>query len=472
MCQCDGSRASTRKRSGPVASSRLPPQSSGRMSGRLVAESRQLTRVTSSAFAPVILRWLALLAAASWLGYFICSGVPQGQREVFRSTIALQAIALVPAVLYAGYLLLRRSLPGGSPLDWPLLLFVATYLVATVASAAWRVSLESTLILLMAVLVFYVLSDLHLLDATGLQRAFMLATAAASIWALWNVAGDYGNWLQFAKSTTGGFHLGDLIPSHCPQSARRQRPPEHTGHDAGLGDAVLRPRRLSLSVLLAASLLGCAAAGGAVGGFPHPFAGRLDRGGSRRGGDHRRDSHCPPLLVVPGVAPGRSGTAAHPAVAGRRGGRPRPAGRRSCRRGRRDTLERAAAVAVPRVAVAATGRVRRRREHLPRSSAVRRRTGHLRTPLPGVQRSVPHSRDSRPQWLPANGGRCGPGRAGGPWRPPRGPGLDALAELPEGQHGAAPAGGGLHRRAHRLCRPQPGGCREYSGRRRSSPWRR
>jgi tetratricopeptide (TPR) repeat protein len=165
----------------------------------------------------ILMRWLPLLAVASWLGYFLISGTPQAQDEVFRSTIALQGVALAPALLWAVYLVYRRRLPGGSPLDWPLLLFLATFGVATVASIAWRVSLESTLIMLMAVLVFYVLSDFDLLDATALQWAFMLAAAAASVWALWNVAGDYGNWLDFARTTSGGFHLGDLIPPTVPK---------------------------------------------------------------------------------------------------------------------------------------------------------------------------------------------------------------------------------------------------------------
>lgn len=176
-----------------------------------------MSRAISSARATPAVRWLALFAAAGWLGYFICSGAPQTQAEVFRSTIAFQGIALIPAALFGVYLLLRRRLPGGSPLDWPLLLFVAVYLLATAASVAWRVSLESTLILLLAVLVFYALSDLHFLDAVGLQRAFMLAAAVASLWALRNVAGDYLDWLRFAKSTTGGFHLGNLIPPTVPK---------------------------------------------------------------------------------------------------------------------------------------------------------------------------------------------------------------------------------------------------------------
>jgi O-antigen ligase/Tfp pilus assembly protein PilF len=166
---------------------------------------------------PAPLRWLALLAAASWLGYLICSGAPQVQPEVFRATIAFQAVALAPAILYAAYLLFKRRLPGGSGLDWPLLLLLAAYGVATVASIAWRVSLESTLIFLLAILVFYALSDLDLLDAHGLQAAFLLAASAAAVWALWIVFGDYRDWLNLARATSGGFHLSNLIPPTVPK---------------------------------------------------------------------------------------------------------------------------------------------------------------------------------------------------------------------------------------------------------------
>ena len=44
----------------------------------------------------------------------------------------------------------------------------------------------------------------------------MLAAAAASVWALWIVAGDYLDWLRFAKPTAG-FHLGDLFPPTVPK---------------------------------------------------------------------------------------------------------------------------------------------------------------------------------------------------------------------------------------------------------------
>ncbi len=162
------------------------------------------------------IRWLALLVAMIWLAYFLTSSAPQARPQVFRSTVLFQFFALVPAALFAVYLVLRRRLPGGSPLDWPLLAFIGVFFLATVTSVAWRVSLDSLLVLLLAVLVFYVLADFHWLDTAGLQRAFMLAAAFAALWALKNVAGDYADWLRLAKAT-GGFSLGDLIPPTVPK---------------------------------------------------------------------------------------------------------------------------------------------------------------------------------------------------------------------------------------------------------------
>ncbi len=167
---------------------------------------------------PALLRWLAILAAASWLGYLVCSASPQMELTVFRATITFQAVALAPAVVYAVYLLFKRRLPGGSGLDWPLLLLLAAFGIATIASIAWRVSLESSLLLLLAVLIFYALSDIELLDARALQVAFLLAVSAAAVWALWIVFGDYRDWLDFARTTAGGFHLSQLFPPTVPKS--------------------------------------------------------------------------------------------------------------------------------------------------------------------------------------------------------------------------------------------------------------
>jgi O-antigen ligase/Flp pilus assembly protein TadD len=176
-----------------------------------------MSRGTWATAAPPLLRWLGLILAAGWLGYYICSGMPQVYLHVFSRTITLHALTFTAAVVYAGYLFVRRRLPGGSPLDWPLALLLIAYLMATAASVDPRVSFESMTLLFMAVLVFYVLSDLDFLDALSLQRGLMLAGAAASVWALWYVAVDYKHWLDLARATGGGFHLGDLIPPTVPK---------------------------------------------------------------------------------------------------------------------------------------------------------------------------------------------------------------------------------------------------------------
>jgi len=176
-----------------------------------------MNRGTWATATPHLLRWSGLILAAGWLGYYICSGMPQVALYVFPQTIALHAVTFALALIYAGYLLIRRRLPGGSPLDWPLALLLITYLAATAASIDWRVSLESTMLLLMAVLVFYVLSDLHFLDALSLQKALMLAGAAAAVWALWNVAGDYRGWLDLVRATRGHLNVADLIPPTVPK---------------------------------------------------------------------------------------------------------------------------------------------------------------------------------------------------------------------------------------------------------------
>src|SRR4030042_1363055 len=138
-----------------------------------------MSRGTWATAAPPLLRWLGLILAAGWLGYYICSGMPQVYLHVFSRTITLHALTFAPALVYAGYLLVRRRLPGGSPLDWPLALLLIAYLAATAASVDPRVSLESMTLLLMAVLAFYVLSDLRFLDALSLQRGLMLAGGRA-----------------------------------------------------------------------------------------------------------------------------------------------------------------------------------------------------------------------------------------------------------------------------------------------------
>jgi tetratricopeptide (TPR) repeat protein len=146
------------------------------------------------------------------LGYYVVSEMPETGNDVFSATLRQHAITLVLALMYAGYLLARRRLPGGNALDWPVILVLGCYLLSTATSIDMRVSLERTLRVLVALLIFAAVVDLAFITRKELERGLMLIGGLASLYALWVVAGDYLDWLSFARSVDGGLRAADLIP--------------------------------------------------------------------------------------------------------------------------------------------------------------------------------------------------------------------------------------------------------------------
>jgi tetratricopeptide (TPR) repeat protein/O-antigen ligase len=178
--------------------------------GGAVARSERLARVAPAA--RVVLAWLGVAAAGSWLGFYIITELPYIRIETFRATLTLHAVTGAVFVPYLISLVLRRRLPGGTAVDGALALLIGAYLLATVTSEYWRVSLEVMAMVLMAVGVYYVLSDGWLLRRWQVEAAFMLAVLAAAVWALWIVGGDYVDWLQLTGAVKAEFDWGDLIP--------------------------------------------------------------------------------------------------------------------------------------------------------------------------------------------------------------------------------------------------------------------
>ena len=122
---------------------------------------------------------VALALAGSWIGYFLFTPMPSLTFEVFPATVTLHIVAGAVLAVYVVYLAIARRLPGGTPLDLPVLAFLGAYALATYASIDWRASLEPVLLLGAAVVAFYALSDLPFLTARTLRYAFMLVSARA-----------------------------------------------------------------------------------------------------------------------------------------------------------------------------------------------------------------------------------------------------------------------------------------------------
>ena len=207
--------------------------------------------------APAARRALAFGAAAlaaSWLGFYLITPLPFLAPETFRATISLH---LVTGIIFLPYLLslvATRRLPGGSVLDAPLVALLGVSLLTTATSLDWRVSLEPALTALMALGVFYVLSDRRLLRRWQVELALMLAVLAAALKALWVVGGDYLDWLQLARAVEGGFLRRDLLPPTVPMVHDVGDTPSLLGAALAMGVpfflvAILRPDRAALRVL-------------------------------------------------------------------------------------------------------------------------------------------------------------------------------------------------------------------------------
>ncbi len=161
-------------------------------------------------------RWAALVLAGSWLGYFLFTGMPQLSLHVYPRTLLIHALIAIVALAYLAYLAWARRLPGGTPLDIGVLAMAGAYAIATVAAVNWRASLEETLQLSIAVIAFYALTGLPVLDAALLRRAFVLTGAALAIYTLWIVGNDYANYLSFAKNVEG-LNSSNIFPPTVPR---------------------------------------------------------------------------------------------------------------------------------------------------------------------------------------------------------------------------------------------------------------
>jgi O-antigen ligase/tetratricopeptide (TPR) repeat protein len=161
-------------------------------------------------------RAVALVAAGSWAGYFLFTGMPQLTLNVYPRTVTLHILIGVLAAAYVLWLIAARRLPGGTPLDLPVLGFIAAYALASYTSINWRVSLEATLQVGGAIIVFYALTELPGLSARQLTRALMLIGAALSLYALWVVGNDYADYLSLTRSVEG-LRAGNIFPPTVPR---------------------------------------------------------------------------------------------------------------------------------------------------------------------------------------------------------------------------------------------------------------
>lgn len=161
-------------------------------------------------------RFAALAITSAFLAFFLMSGMPQLTLDVFPRTLTIHLIYAAVAVVYVAYLSITRRLPGGSPMDYAIAGFIAAWVLATYTSVDWRMSLEPTLLLAAAIIVFYALQDLPFLAAQQLRRALLIAGGLMSAYAVWIVANDYTTYLQYVDNVEG-LNSGNIFPPTVPR---------------------------------------------------------------------------------------------------------------------------------------------------------------------------------------------------------------------------------------------------------------
>jgi len=159
----------------------------------------------------------AIAVVAAWIGYYLIALWPSIALEAFRATAALHLVTALVVAPYLVSLVIRRRLPGGSALDIPVVAALGAYLLATATSLNWRVSLENTLVVLMAISVFFVLSDGQLFRRRQVELGVMLASLAAALWALQSVAEVYRDYLSLTRAVGGDLTFADYIPPTVPR---------------------------------------------------------------------------------------------------------------------------------------------------------------------------------------------------------------------------------------------------------------
>lgn len=157
-----------------------------------------------------------MVLAASWLGYFLYTEMPSLTFSVYPATITLHIVVACAAILYAVACAVMRRLPGGTPLDLPIIVFLAAYVLATYASIDWRASLEPVLLMGGAVAAFYVLSGLPFLSMRLLRYGFMLCGLGLALFALWAVGNDYADYLRLTREVEG-LSASNIFPPTVPR---------------------------------------------------------------------------------------------------------------------------------------------------------------------------------------------------------------------------------------------------------------
>jgi putative inorganic carbon (HCO3(-)) transporter len=150
---------------------------------------------------PALVLWLLIALTLDRSG--VSFARDQGNHYVYGSVLAG----------YCAFLLLRRRLPGRTPLDVPLATLVAVGALAVAASPYRATSLEAGLTVAALVVVFYALNDCAWLGVDALVRSLLAIVSFLAVTAIVWFGLQYLSDIELKRAVLGELSPGDMVPT-------------------------------------------------------------------------------------------------------------------------------------------------------------------------------------------------------------------------------------------------------------------
>ncbi len=154
---------------------------------------------------------------AGLLAYFLLTPLAPFARHVYANEVRRQIVIGGALLCSAVWLLCRRRLPTGTPLDLPLLALALAGTAGVLGSSDRRLSLEAALPVAPVLPLFLVLADPRLAPPAALRRGAVLALAVAALFALASVYRQWQEWLALVRAVDGHVSRTTLLPPTMPR---------------------------------------------------------------------------------------------------------------------------------------------------------------------------------------------------------------------------------------------------------------
>ncbi len=166
----------------------------------------------------------SILVASLFVPWLVFLLLLDSSTSDFAQIRALQFLYGAMIASYCIFLLIRRRLPGRTPVDLVAGALVLTYAASILLSPYRAISFDATLFLVTAVVVFYALRDMEAISVDLIIRAFLTGMIVLSLFVLLRVIDVYAAYGHLLDAVVGHASLGDVLSTSVPRTGGQHHP--------------------------------------------------------------------------------------------------------------------------------------------------------------------------------------------------------------------------------------------------------